>query len=34
MLEVLIGAISGFVSRNGNGRRNNFDIMPFYVYGD
>lgn len=33
MAEVLIGVISGVVSRYGNGRRNNTNIMPFYVYG-
>ena len=32
MIEVLIGILSGFVSRYGNGRRNNFDFMTFHVY--
>jgi hypothetical protein len=33
MAEILIGIISGFVSRNGHGRRHNINIMPFYIYG-
>ena len=32
MFEILIGFISGIVSRNGNGRRNNIDSSPFYLY--
>ena len=32
MFEVIIGIISGFVSRNGNGWRNNINNVSFYIF--